>query len=46
MGKRDLQYFRKDKQIKLENELNRIYILHTYEKDLKAEEIIDVYKNL
>jgi len=43
---RSFQYFKKDEEIKLENELDGVYILRTYEKDLTPEEIIESYKDL
>lgn len=44
--KRNFEILRKDEQIKLENELDGIYILRTYKKDLSPEEIIKAYKDL
>lgn len=43
---RSFQYFKKDEEMKLENELDGVYILRTYEKDLTPEEIIESYKDL
>lgn len=43
---RSFQYFKKDEEIKLENELDGVYILRTYEKDLTPEEIIESYQDL
>jgi len=43
---RNFQYFKKDEEIKLENELDGVYILRTYEQDLTPEEIIESYRDL
>ena len=43
---RSFQYFKQDEEIKLENELDGVYILRTYEQDLTPEEIIESYKDL
>lgn len=43
---RSFKYFKNDEGIRLENELDGIYILRTYEKDLSPEEIIESYKDL
>jgi len=43
---RSFKYLKKDAEIKLENELDGVYILRTYEKDLTPEEIIESYKDL
>jgi len=43
---RNFEYFKKEKEIELENELDGVYILRTHEKDLSPEEIIDAYKDL
>lgn len=43
---RSFKYFKKDEGIKLENKLDGVYLLRTYEKDLTPEEIIESYKDL
>ncbi|MEW6620425.1 MAG: IS1634 family transposase [bacterium] len=43
---KSFEYFRNEEGIRLENELDGVYILRTYEKDLSAEEIIESYKDL
>lgn len=43
---RSFQYFKQDEKIKLENELDGVYILRTYEQHLTPEEIIKSYKGL
>ncbi|MBT9147641.1 MAG: hypothetical protein DDT32_01403 [Syntrophomonadaceae bacterium] len=43
---RSFQYFKQEEEIRLENELDGVYILRTYEKDLTPEEIIESYKDL
>lgn len=43
---RSFKYFKKDEEIKLENELDGVYILRTYEQDLTPEEIIESYQDL
>jgi len=44
--KRGFEYFKNDEAIRLENELDGVYILRTYEKELSPEEIINAYKDL
>jgi len=44
--KRTFEYFQKEEEISLEEKLDGVYILRTYEKDLIPEEIIDAYKDL
>lgn len=43
---RSFGYFKNDEGIRLEDELDGVYILRTYEKDLTPEEIIESYKDL
>jgi len=45
-NKRSFEYFKKEEAIRLERELDGVYILRTYEKGLTPEEIIDAYKDL
>jgi len=43
---RSFKYAKNDEGIRLENELDGVYILHTYEKELSASEIIESYRDL
>jgi transposase len=44
--KRSFEYFKNEEGIKLENELDGVYILRTQKNDLTPEEIIKSYKDL
>lgn len=43
---KSFKYFRNEEAIRLENELDGVYILRTYEKGLSPKEIIESYKDL